>query len=55
SFMDAGYLDSFDIVTVVADLEEVFDVKISGASILPENFQSIASIVNLVENSKNAS
>lgn len=55
SFMDAGYLDSFDIVTVVADLEEVFDVKISGASILPENFQSVESIVNLVENSKNAS
>jgi len=54
-FMDAGYLDSFDIVTIVADLEEAFDVKISGALILPENFQSLESIVNMVQNSKNAS
>jgi acyl carrier protein len=55
NFMESGYLDSFDIVTIVADLEEVFDVKINGALIVPESFCNVDSIVNLVQNSKNAS
>ena len=55
SFMEAGYLDSFDIITIVADLESAFDVKINGALIVPESFQSIESILNLIESSKNAS
>jgi acyl carrier protein len=55
NFMEAGYLDSFDIITLVVDLEDKFDVKIIGALILPENFESIAAILKLIETSKNAS
>lgn len=55
NFMEAGYLDSFDIITLVVDLEDKFDVKIIGALILPENFESTAAILKLIETSKNAS
>jgi len=54
-FISAGYLDSFDIITLVVDLETKFDVKIIGALILPENFSSVAAILKLIETSKNAS
>ena len=55
NFITAGYLDSFDIISIVVDLETAFDVKISGALIIPENFRSIDAITNLIQMSKNAS
>lgn len=55
NFITAGYLDSFDIITIVVDLEETFDVKIIGALIVPESFESVAAILKLIETSKNAS
>lgn len=55
NFIEEGYLDSFDLITIVADLENTFDTKISGSLIVPESFQSVDSIINLVQNSKNAS
>ena len=55
NFIDSGYLDSFDIITLICDLENAFDIKINGSLIVPENFQSVDSILNLVKNSKNAS
>ncbi|KQB44197.1 Acyl carrier protein [Flavobacterium daejeonense] len=51
-FIKSGYLDSFDVITIVADLEAAFGIKINGALILPENFQDIDSIENLIESSK---
>jgi acyl carrier protein len=54
-FIDAGYLDSFDLITLVSDLEVSFNTKINGGLIVPENFQSVDSIVKLIEESKNAS
>ena len=55
NFIDAGYLDSFDLITIVSDIESVFDTKINGAFIVPESFQSVDTIMNLVQVSKNAS
>jgi acyl carrier protein len=55
NFIDAGYLDSFDLITIVADLENSFNIKIDGALIVPESFQNIDSIFKLVINSNNAS
>ncbi len=55
NFIDAGYLDSFDLITIVSDIESAFDIKINGALIVPESFKSIDSIMNLVQISKNAS
>ncbi len=50
-FINKGMLDSFDIISIVSDLEEEYDVAIDGAEILPENFDSIEAIVNLINKS----
>ena len=55
NFIDEGYLDSFDLITIVSDLESTFDIKINGSLIVPESFSSLDSIVKLVQSSKNAS
>jgi acyl carrier protein len=48
-FIAKGLLDSFDIISIVSDMEENFDVAIDGAKILPENFDSIEAISNLID------
>lgn len=46
--IEEGILDSFDIVSLLLELEEAFDVKIDVAEILPENFKSVNTIENLI-------
>ena len=48
-FIAKGMLDSFDIISIVSDIEENFNIAIDGAKILPENFDSIEAIVNLID------
>ena len=43
-FIMEGMLDSFDIVNLVATLDDQFHISISGLDILPENFSSIESM-----------
>ena len=50
-FVAEGYLDSFDVITLVAELEDAFGVSISALDILPENFSSVENIKKLVEKS----
>ena len=42
-------LDSFDIVTLVAKLNEEFDIEITPADLVPENFNSAGKIYELVQ------
>ena len=39
-----GYLDSFDIVSLVAMLDKEYHISIKGTDITPENFASIVAI-----------
>ena len=48
-FVEEGLFDSFDIVTLVPQLEKTFSVSIDGADITPENFNSVKSIVELLK------
>ncbi len=48
-FIEDGLLDSFDIVTLVGELEDAFDIEISGRDIVPENFVSLESIEEMVK------
>lgn len=49
NFIDAGIIDSFDMVTLVTTLDEEFGVSIDGADIVPENFFSVEAIVTLLK------
>lgn len=51
-FLGDGMLDSHDIVALVSDLDKSYEISISGLDIVPENFQSIASIQNLLQKYK---
>lgn len=54
NFIEEGMLDSFDMVALVADLENGFGVKIDGVDIVPENFCSLEALENLINNSRKA-
>lgn len=48
ALMDDGILDSFDIVAIVAELCEEYDVAITVDMLEPENFNSAATMLDLV-------
>ena len=48
-FFAEGMLDSFDLVTLVSELDREFDIHIDGTEILPENFRSIEAIEALLK------
>lgn len=48
-FMEAGLLDSMDVMDLVEQLESTFDIEISGRDILPENFKNVGAIVELLQ------
>jgi|TARA_B110000259_G_C14023969_1_gene404015 acyl carrier protein len=51
-FTAKGMLDSFDIISIVSDIEDSFDISIDGSHILPENFDSVEAILNLINKNK---
>ena len=48
-FFDQGMLDSFDLVTLVSELDKAFGIHIEGTDILPEHFRNLMAISNLLE------
>ena len=47
-----GFIDSFDIVSIIASIEDEFAVEIPVDSMVAENFESAAAIMNLVNGVK---
>ena len=47
--MDDGILDSFDIVTLVAEIADTMEVEIPAGEITQENFNSAGAILELIE------
>ena len=47
--VDDGILDSLDIVTLITDINDAFDVSIPAEEILPENFNSAKALWELIE------
>lgn len=48
-FIEDGYLDSFDMVALVSQLDKTYGISILGEDIIPENFFSIEAIENIVK------
>lgn len=49
TLIDDKILDSFDIVTIVTEVNTVFDVAIPAEELIPDNFNSAAAIWELIE------
>lgn len=47
--IDNMILDSFDIVTLIAEINDVFDVTITAGNIKPENFNSAKALYALIQ------
>lgn len=47
--VDNGILDSLDIVTLITEINDKFDVSIPTEEIIPENFNSAAALMALIE------
>ena len=47
--IDDGYLDSFDILSIVSELNDAFGIEISPVDIIPENFNSAQALWDMVE------
>jgi acyl carrier protein len=48
-FIADGMLDSFDVVTLVSELDRAYAISIAGVDIVPENFRSIGCIEKLLQ------
>lgn len=49
TLIDDQVLDSFDIITLIAEIDSEFDVAIPAEEIIPENFNSAKALYALIE------
>lgn len=49
TLIDDKILDSFDIVTIIAEISDQYDVVIGAENITPENFNSAEALYELIE------
>lgn len=52
NFIEDGLLDSLDIFELIDSLEKEFHIEFKGKDIVPENFDSCKSIMNLIDSYK---
>ncbi|MGN0708872.1 MAG: hypothetical protein ACI4LM_01365 [Anaerovoracaceae bacterium] len=49
ALIDDDLLDSFEVVSIVGDISDVFDVTVEVEDMTPENFNSVDAICELIE------
>ena len=49
ALIDDGILDSFDIIAIVSDFNDEFDVSITADELEPENFNSVDAMIELIK------
>ena len=49
NLIESGLIDSFEVVNIVMELEEAFNIEIDAEEVVAENFESVDTIVALVE------
>ena len=51
--IDGGILDSFDIISIVQEMNETFDVSIDVEELEPYNFNTVEAMMELIEKLQN--
>lgn len=49
TLIDDGLLDSFDIISLIQEVNDAFDIEVPAAEIVPANFNSAAALWQLIE------
>ena len=52
--IDDDVLDSFDIIAIVSEVNDFFDIELNVNDLLPENFNSAAALYELITKVKNS-
>ncbi len=47
--IDDGILDSFDIISIVNELNEAYDIEIDVEDLEPDNFNTCAAMLELIQ------
>ena len=47
-FIADGMLDSFDVITLINELDQSYGISIAGTDVLPENVRNLAAITKLL-------
>jgi len=50
--VSSGILDSFDVVQLISDIESEFSISVSALDLVPENFESVDEIIQLINRYK---
>jgi acyl carrier protein len=50
--IDDGILDSFDIISIVQEMNDTFGVKIKANELQPDNFNTVDAMIELIEKLK---
>ena len=51
--IDNGVLDSFDIISIVNELNEHYDIEIDVDDLEPDNFNTVEAMLELIEKLRN--
>ncbi len=52
--VDDGEIESLDMVTIVADIMDAFGIELTVDDLLPENFNSVDAMIDLIERKQDA-
>lgn len=47
--IDGGVLDSFDVITIVGEINSEFDININVGDLVPANFNSVNAIWEVIQ------
>lgn len=48
NFIEDGLLDSFDVISLISEIETEYNILIDGLDIVPDNFKSIDTIQKVI-------
>lgn len=52
NLLDGGFLDSFDVVSIISEFNDEYDINIRVTELTPENFNSVESMMAMVQRLK---